>query len=158
MLEATLEKLRQTVKIDISTGDVITPNAVEYSYRLMFEDRSISIWTYNVETLLGEKLETIMARENTNTRMRDFYDIHVLLQQQDIERNTFRDAFTATCEKRGTTEKISRLNDILDSVMEDQVMKEMWDKYCMDNYFIGDLSWKDVNGSVKRLASEVFEK
>ena len=81
MLEATLDKLRQAIKIDISTGDVITPKAVEYSYKLMFDERSISIWTYNLETLLGEKLETIMARETANTRMRDFYDVYVLSEQ-----------------------------------------------------------------------------
>ena len=69
MLEASLDKMKQMIKVDISTGDIITPGAVEYSYKLMFEDRSISIWTNNLETLLGEKLETIMARENANTRM-----------------------------------------------------------------------------------------
>ena len=68
VLEASLDKMKQTIKIDISTGDVITPGAVEYSYKLMFEDHFISIWTYNLETLLGEKLETIMARETANTR------------------------------------------------------------------------------------------
>lgn len=68
VLEASLDKMKQTIKIDISTGDVITPGAVEYSYKLMFEDRFISIWSYNLETLLGEKLETIMARETANTR------------------------------------------------------------------------------------------
>ena len=77
ILEAFLDKMKQAIKVDISTGDIITPGAVEYSYKLMFEDRSISIWTYNLETLLGEKLETIMARETANTRMRDFYDIHI---------------------------------------------------------------------------------
>lgn len=72
MLETSLENLRQAIKIDISTGDIITPGAVEYSYKLMFEDRAISLWTYNLETLLAEKLETIMARGPVNTRMRDF--------------------------------------------------------------------------------------
>lgn len=81
MLEASMDKMRQPLKIDVSTGDIITPDAVEYSYKLMFEDRTISIWTYNLETLLGEKLETIMARGTANTRMRDFYDIYVLTYQ-----------------------------------------------------------------------------
>ena len=96
MLEARLEKLQQTIKIDISTGDVITPHAVEYSFPLMFEDRSISIWTYNLETLLGEKLETIMARGTANTRMRDFYDLHVLSTQQQFDPEVLKEAFLAT--------------------------------------------------------------
>ncbi len=99
MLETKLDNMRQIIKIDISTGDVITPKAVEYSYKLMFEDRSISIWTYNLETLIGEKLETIMARGITNTRMRDFYDIHVLLHEKEFDYSVLKDAFMATSRK-----------------------------------------------------------
>ena len=85
MLEATLDKMRQAIKIDISTGDVITPGTIEYSYPLMFEDRAISLWTYNLETILAEKLETIMTRSTANTRLRDFCDIHVISHQATID-------------------------------------------------------------------------
>lgn len=151
MLEAALDKLRQTIKIDISTGDVITPQAVEYSYKLMFDDRSISIWTYNLETLLGEKLETIMARETANTRMRDFYDIHILTEQETVDYEVLHDAFMATSLKRETTRMIPRLDSILDAVRTDPVMREMWDKYRQENYFVGNLSWEEVNDSVRLL-------
>ena len=151
MLEATLDKLRQAIKIDISTGDVITPGAIEYSYKLMFEDRSISIWTYNLETMLGEKLETIMARETANTRMRDFYDIHVLPWREGVDTAVFNAAFMATSRKRETTEMISRLDDILAAIRNESIMKEMWDKYRRDNFFVGDISWEDVNKSVLEL-------
>lgn len=150
MLEATIDKLRQTIKIDISTGDVITPGAVEYSYKLMFEDRSISIWTYNLETLLGEKLETIMARETANARMRDFYDIHVLVEQP-IDYKVLYDAFMATSRKRKTEEMLERFDSILDEVKADETMRAMWDKYRNENFFVGDLSWDDVNQSVRNL-------
>ena len=93
MLEATLDHLRQAIKVDISTGDIITPEAVEYSYPLMLEDRAISLWTYNFETLLAEKLETIMARGTANTRMRDFYDIHIISHQETIDSEILRKAF-----------------------------------------------------------------
>ena len=93
MLEATLDKMRQAVKIDISTGDIITPGAVEYSYNLMFEERAISIWTYNLETLLAEKLETIMARGTANTRMRDFYDIYTISRQEAFNKEVLKRAF-----------------------------------------------------------------
>ena len=151
MLEAALDKLRQTIKIDISTGDVITPQAVEYSYKLMFDDRSISIWTYNLETLLGEKLETIMARETANTRMRDFYDIYILTKQETVDYGVLHDAFMATSLKRETTRMIPRLDSILDAVKTDPVMREMWDKYRQENYFVGNLSWEEVNDSVRLL-------
>lgn len=155
MLEATLDKLKQAIKIDISTGDVITPRAVEYSYKLMFEDRSISIWTYNLETLLAEKLETIMARETANTRMRDFYDIHVLMEQP-IDYQVLHNAFMATSEKRQSQEKVESFDSILAEVQDDDTMRAMWDKYREDNFFVGDLSWADVNQSVLELKKRVF--
>ena len=155
MLEATLDKLKQAIKIDISTGDVITPRAVEYSYKLMFEDRSISIWTYNLETLLGEKLETIMARETANTRMRDFYDIHVLMEQP-IDYRVLHNAFIATSAKRQTQEKIESFDSILAEVRADETMRAMWDKYREENFFVGDLSWADVNQSVLELKKRAF--
>lgn len=155
MLEATLDKLKQAIKIDISTGDVITPRAVEYSYKLMFEDRSISIWTYNLETLLGEKLETIMARETANTRMRDFYDIHVLMEQP-IDYQVLQNAFMATSAKRQTREKIESFDSILAEVQADETMSAMWDKYREENSFVGDLSWADVNQSVMELKKRAF--
>ena len=155
MLEATLDKLRQAIKIDISTGDVITPKAVEYSYKLMFDERSLSIWTYNLETLLGEKLETIMARETANTRMRDFYDVYVL-SEQPIDYSLLQNAFMATSKKRQTDKMISRFDDILEMVKSDEVMRGMWEKYRDDNFFVGDISWDDVNRSVRELKERTF--
>ena len=155
MLEGTLERMRQAIKVDISTGDVITPKAVNYSYKLMFEDRSISILTYNLETILGEKLETIMARETANTRMRDFYDIYVLTKRETIDFKVLRDAFIATCNKRGTAAMIPQIDAILNAVRHDPFMKEMWGKYKADNFFVGELSWDDVNASVEALKEQI---
>ena len=77
-MTATFDGVVTPLKIDISTGDVITPGEVRYSFKLMLEERSIDIWAYNLETVLAEKLETIITRTTTNTRMRDFYDIYIL--------------------------------------------------------------------------------
>lgn len=76
-LNAIMGSLITPLKIDISTGDVITPHAIEYNYKLLLEDRTISLWSYNLETILAEKLQTILTRGVLNTRMRDFYDIHL---------------------------------------------------------------------------------
>ena len=104
MLEATLDKMRQPIKIDISTDDVITPRAIEYDYKLMFEDRTISVLTYNKETLLAEKMQTIINRGIANTRLRDFYDVYSIMNfyEEQIEKRVLYDAFSATCEKRKT--------------------------------------------------------
>lgn len=157
MLEASLDKMKQAIKVDISTGDIITPGAIEYSYKLMFEDRSISIWTYNLETLLGEKLETIMARETANTRMRDFYDIHILMNQKKVDYKLLKSAFLATSEKRATMTLIPRFNAILEEVSSDGTMKDLWKRYQKENYFVGNLTWEDVNQSVKKLKEAIFD-
>ena len=156
MLEATLDKMRQAIKIDISTGDIITPRAVEYSYKLMFEDRAISLWTYNLETLLAEKLETIMARGTANTRMRDFYDIHVISHQESFDNEVLRKAFLATSEKRDTKVQIPDFRNVLSSVESDEVMKSQWESFKEDSFFVGELSWTEVMGSVKQIAESVL--
>ena len=156
MLEATLDKLRQAIKIDISTGDIITPGAVEYSYNLMFEDRAISLWTYNLETLLAEKLETIMARETANTRMRDYYDVHVISRQESFDPMILKSAFLATCSKRDTIGLIPNFRIILSSVESDDVMRNQWNHFREDSFFVGELSWDEVMDSVKLLAELVL--
>ena len=155
LLEARLEKLKQTIKIDISTGDVITPRAVEYSYPLMFEDRTIAIWTYNLETMLGEKLETIMARGTANTRMRDFYDLHVLSTQQRFDRDILKKAFLATSKKRNTIQQFPDLHDIVRRVAADPEMRSRWEYYRKESFYVGVLSWEAVMESVKQLADIV---
>ena len=155
MLEATLDKLRQAVKIDISTGDIITPGAVEYSYSLMFEDRSISMWTYNLETLLAEKLETIMARGTANTRMRDFYDIYTISRQEGFNKEVLKSAFLATSTKRNTTRQIPDIKNIIAKVASDDTMASQWENFRKESFFVGELSWNDVIKSVKVLALSV---
>ena len=156
MLKATLDNLRQAIKIDISTGDIITPGAVEYSYKLMFEDRTISLWTYNLETLLAEKLETIMARGTANTRMRDFYDIQVISQQEQYDPMTVKKAFLATSNQRNTTDQILDFRNILDAIETDDIMRRQWENFRKDSFFIGELTWDEVMESVKLLAESVL--
>ena len=155
MLEATLDKMRQAVKIDISTGDIITPGAVEYSYNLMFEERAISIWTYNLETLLAEKLETIMARGTANTRMRDFYDIYAISRQETFSKEVLKKAFLATSTKRNTTGQIFDLQNIIATVASDTTMAAQWENFRAESFFVGELSWNDVMESVQVLALSV---
>ena len=156
MLEATLEKMQQSVKIDVSTDDVITPGAIEYEFPLMFEDRSLSLWSYNLETLLGEKLETIMVRGAANTRMRDFYDIYILTLQKSFDPETLKAAFLATCEKRNSTGLIPDLITIIETVEADETMQARWINYGTDSFYIEDLAWPAVMMSVKQLAEKVI--
>ena len=157
MIECTMDKLKQTIKVDISTGDEITPRAVAYKLPLIIEDRSINLWAYNLETLLAEKLETIMVRAEANTRMRDFYDIHVLLEQDvvTIDRDTMKSAFYATCKRRKSTERIVTIDDVINKIADDEVMKQQWKNYRKTNYYVGALEWDDVIESTRTLRTMV---
>ena len=152
MLEASIDNLRQAIKIDISTGDVITPRAVEYSYHLMFEDRSISLLTYNLETLLAEKMETIMSRGTANTRMRDFYDIYVISSQKSFDQDVLKNAFYATSEKRETIVQIPDFINTISSIESDEVMRLQWENFKNDSFFVSELSWAEVMANVRNLA------
>ena len=153
MIDCTMDKLKQTIKMDISTGDEITPGAIEYKLPLIIEDRSIDLWAYNLETLLAEKLETIMVRAEANTRMRDFYDICVLLEQdaETIDRDTMKAAFYATCKKRGSIELIGAIDDVINKISDDDTMRQLWNNYRKTNYYVGALEWEDVIGSARKL-------
>ena len=142
----TLEKLRDTIKIDISTGDEITPSAIEFSYPMMFDDEKLYIWSYNLETMLAEKLETVIARSTLNTRMRDFYDIHILWSEKadTINIETFRHAIIIVARKRGTLELFDNTEEILNDIVESDYLRNNWSNYRKGSYHVGDLEWSDV--------------
>ena len=153
MIDCTMDKLKQTIKMDISTGDEITPKAIAHELPLIIEDRTIELWAYNLETLLAEKLETIMVRAEANTRMRDFYDICVLLEQdaETIDRDTMKAAFYATCKKRGSIELIGAIDDVINKIADDETMRQLWNNYRKTNYYVGALEWEEVIGSARKL-------
>lgn len=146
MLEATLDRMRQAIKLDISTDDVITPAAVEYEYKLMFEDRTISLLTYNKETLLAEKVQTILARGIANTRLRDFYDVHGVMKiyTDEVDKQVLLDAFLATCKKRETVFTKEDMAETLAQIEENLGMAQMWEQFRKKNYFVGELEWEIV--------------
>ena len=159
-LIGTLDGLRQKVKIDISTGDAITPRAIEYRYPLMFEDRSLQIMSYNLETLLAEKLETIMYRGTSNTRMRDFYDIYMLTGKPGIAINdaTLYRAFLATSNTRRTTGFIPQFAAILESVESNGEIQKIWNKFCNDNDYVLEHDWHKIMASVKIMENRLEQQ
>ena len=147
MLVATLERMRQPIKIDISTDDVITPAAVEYNYKLMFEDRVIKVLSYNKETLLAEKLQTILVRGIANTRLRDFYDVYEVMKTyaDDVDNKVFREAYEATCQKRETVLSKEEINEIIDQLKENEGMSQLWEQFRKKNYYVeNQLEWQAV--------------
>lgn len=151
-MNAVMGGMLTPIKIDISTGDVITPKEIEYSYNLLIDDRKISLWTYNIETVLAEKLQTILARDIFNTRMRDFYDIFMLTQlyQDEIEKAVLKDAFIATAKKRNSA--FSNVDEQLQKIADNENIQKLWGQYQKKFIYAADIGFKDVVDSVKRLA------
>lgn len=154
-MTAFLDSVRSSLKVDISTGDVITPSAIEYSYKFMFEDRSVRLLAYNLETVLAEKLETILARTTTNTRMRDFYDVHILLElyRQEINQEILSSALNATARKRGSESLMERAEKVLTDLHDSKAMGELWSNYQSKFSYAKDISWNMILRSVWQLAS-----
>ena len=143
------------LKIDISTGDAITPREVRYSFKLMLEDRSIDIWAYNLETVLAEKLETIITRATVNTRMRDFYDIYILeqLHGNTLNAQILHDALLATARKRETEGHLTEAREVFAEVEDSPVMQQLWTAYRKKFSYAADLEWNIVMKAVRKLYS-----
>ena len=153
-MDAVLDGAVIPLKIDISTGDVITPREIAYSYKLMFEDRTIPIMTYPIETVLAEKLETVISRSITNTRMRDFYDIHILLKSQNINADILALALERTAKKRGNFSLLENVESVLKIVKSDKDMKRLWNIYQKKFKYAGEYTWGEVIHSVRELSIE----
>ena len=113
---------------------------------MMFDDEKIKIWSYNMETMLAEKLETVIARSTLNTRMRDFYDIHVLWSEkvEMINIDTLRNALIKVARKRETIELFENINEILDEISQSDYLRNNWKNYKKSNHYVGDLEWQDA--------------
>lgn len=145
MLEAKFDSILVPLSIDISTGDIITPNAVMYSFHEIFDnDKVFGLWSYNIETVLAEKVETILRRTVFNTRPRDFYDAYILAATQPFNRELFRKAMQATALHRGTAEQIADTAGILKEISESGTLREMWEKYRRQFPYAEEISFEMI--------------
>lgn len=152
-MNANVGRLITPLKIDISTGDVITPRAIEFNYDLLLEDRSISLWSYNLETILAEKLQTVLARGILNTRMRDFYDIRMLLNtyEDKVNKAVLKDAFVATCKKRGTDHLQEQAEEIMKIIEADEQLQVLWRAYQKKYSYAAEIDYASVISGVRKL-------
>lgn len=154
-LNAFLDATRIPLKIDISTGDAITPAAVNYQYKLMFEERYITLWAYNLETVLAEKIETVLSRSVLNTRLRDFYDLYVLQDTGlEIDKATLAAALTATARKRGSEQALALYERTLDEIRISPLMREQWERYQGKNNYAASIVWDDVISDIRALCDD----
>lgn len=152
MLNAKFDTLLTPLSIDVSTGDAITPHAVQYNVSEIFDDeKSYELWAYNIETVMAEKVETILRRGVFNTRPRDFYDTYILTTTQKFDNAVFADALSATAKHRGATEQIADVPSILYNIEESPELKTMWDKYRKQFSYAKDITYEQIMDSIKTL-------
>lgn len=153
-LQAIYGKINSPMKIDVTTGDVITPAAVQYDFPLLFEDKSIPVMAYTLETVLAEKYETIIRRNIGTTRARDFYDLHTLYRSRknEVRPDILRAAVLHTATKRDSVQDMQDWKEILKDIREEPALSLLWDNYVTDNKYIGELKFYEVLDTVDEIA------
>jgi predicted nucleotidyltransferase component of viral defense system len=154
-LEAIYGKIHAPMKIDITTGDKITPAAVEYEYRFLFEEKTVPVMAYTLETILAEKYETIIRRNIGTTRARDFYDLHTLFQvRRDAVRvPVLKEAVIHTASKRGSLDDLQDWKEIVQDIRSEVALQQLWTNYIQDNRFASGLTFSEVVDTVETIGS-----
>lgn len=156
-LIANMPPMKIPLKLDITTGDKIIPKEVNYSYPLMFENRSVSITAYNLETILSEKIETIISRGNLNTRMRDFYDVYILLklQEDNINYEVLGVALSQTAEKRGSINIINNYKQIVEDIQVSSTMINRWKNYQISSTYAQNIEFFEICKIIDEIMSKL---
>lgn len=153
-MEARYGKINSPMKIDITTGDEITPAAIRYDYPLLFEQKSVPVMAYTLETILAEKYETILRRNIGTTRARDFYDLHILFRQrqEEIRPDVLRQAVKHTAAKRGSSSELTEWADILSDMREEPALTALWENYVKENGYAAAFSFPEVLATVEKIS------
>ena len=152
-------KINANLNIDITTGDIITPKEIQYSYEKILEEGSISILTYTIETIIAEKFETISSRNITTTRARDFYDLYMLykIYKSKIDRNVLKEAITLTSQHRNSFSLVLQYKEIVKLFYQSNSLKNLWDKYIQNNPYAKEISFDDTISIYEEIGS-ILEK
>lgn len=155
-LVANIGKTKNPMKLDLTTGDAITPREIEYSYPCIFHEKNIEVLAYPIETIIAEKYESIIKRNITTTRMRDFYDLHTLynLKKDEIDIDILRTAIKRTSSRRESLETMKIAGEIIEDIKNDPYLIKLWNVYVNENKYIGDLSFDNVVDVVKIISEK----
>ena len=152
-----LQSLKVNLEIDISTGDKVTPRELKYKYPLIFEDRTIMITSYNIETILAEKIETVLWRGVFNSRMKDFYDIYYFLTKlrKDIDINILKEAVDNTFTKRNSFEYLNDYEQIINSIIGNERIEKLWNIYSNKYKYSNGIDITEILNLLKDIINEV---
>lgn len=144
------------VKVDISTGDVITERAIRYGHKLLLEERTIQVIAYNVETIIAEKLQTIVSRGELNTRLKDYYDLYMFANDKSISINfdLLKKAVIATTENRGDNHSLGSYTTYIQRLANSHDLSDLWIKYQSENNYATGISFKNTCAAVLTLVDK----
>ena len=156
-LIARYDTISAPLKIDITTGDAITPREIDFTYQLMFQENEISVLAYPIETILAEKYETIIRRSVLNTRIRDYYDLHVLyrLKFAQINIQTLRQAITMTAVKRKSLDLLMAYEQVIQSISIDPQLERLWKAYQKEYVYAAEISFPDLIDTLHEFSSSI---
>ena len=156
-LKAEFDGLKTNLMIDITTGDVITYKEVEFKYNTIFDNEIINIMTYNYETIIAEKFESIISRNIDNTRMKDYYDLYMFvnLKWNDINKETLRKAIINTFKARETLDYIDNASKYIELISDDSRLKSLWNSYQNNYEYAKGIEFEDTINAIK-VISEII--
>ena len=147
---ANFDNLRVNLSIDIATGDLITPREIEYKYKMLFQDRSLKIMTYNIESIIAEKFQTVIARGVLNSRMKDYYDLYYLITNKKFQKENLNNAILKTFDKRGTS--IDGIDNVIREIKNADFLKELWDSYANHYLYTKNIKFEEVVNAIENLS------
>lgn len=145
----------------LQLGDPMTPGAMEYSYHSLFEDhKTVKVMSYNLETIIAEKIETVVSRKTDNSRSKDFFDLYLLfnLKTSDIDKNRLHEAVNRTFKYRNTEFDLNSILKDLDDIQLNRGFRNRWKLYCKRNAYVGKLPFDQMMESLKRNVIGLFGK
>ncbi len=148
-LLAIFDNLRVNLSIDIATGDLITPREIEYDYKMMFDDKKLKIMTYNIESIIAEKFQTVISRGILNSRMKDYYDLYYLITYKEFSKENLKNAIIKTFNKRDTD--INTIDKVIDEIEKSEFVKDLWINYSEKHQYAKNLEFKNVVNSIKSI-------
>ena len=157
-LKANYPPISVPLTVDVTTGDMITPREIEYTFSLLFDNRSINILAYNLETVLAEKIETVLSRGIANTRPRDYYDVHILytLRGAKCDTQTLQRALSRTAGKRGSLKILENYPDIIADIRASEQLRLFWKKYQRDFDYAKDISFDETCDTIQRIIDNIM--
>lgn len=153
---AKFDNIIVNLSIDIATGDVITPGEIEYNYKMMFEDKALKIMTYNIESIIAEKFQTIISRNVLNSRMKDFYDLYYLIKYSTFSKDDLRLAIEKTFDKRNTDIKL--INSNISVIQESDLLQDLWKTYSQKHKYTKDIKFEDIIETIKKISKLITQK